>query len=84
MMIDDRDKAVKLIFAKYDDFCKKGKKPRVILVPKGLLEEIEDDWMDINDINYKKKDYRVPSQPDAIMFGIMVIEVTSIKDIKIF
>jgi len=83
-MIDDRDRAVKLIFAKYDKFVKDGGNPRVILVPHGMLNDIEEEWMDINDINYKKKDYRVPSQPDAIMFGIMVIEVDLLKEVTIY
>ena len=83
-MIDDRDRAVRLIFSKYEQFVKEGKEPRIILVPKGMLGEIEEEWMDINDINYKKKDYRVPSQPDAIMFGIMVIEIDILEEIIIY
>lgn len=82
-MLDNRDEAVKIIFAKYDEFAKQGGAPRVILVPKGMLTDIEEEWMDVSGINYKKKDYVVPSQPDAIMFGIMVIEV-NIDKVKIY
>jgi|GEM_PF-3856792 hypothetical protein len=83
-MINEKDGAIRVIFAKYDTFVKAGGKPRVILIPKGMLSDIEDEWMDVNDINYKKKDYRVPCEPDAIIFGIMAIEVDDIKEVIIY
>ena len=82
---NDADVAVKQIFMKYQEFAKKTSiAPRIILVPKGTLDTIEDEWLDVTEAKFKKKQYRSPSVPDAVMFGAMIIEIEWLDEITVY